>query len=202
LSAKTVGAYTEVSRLLQEQTGALAEKIVRRDLASVTSTALDVAALAGSGTSGQPQGIVGTASIGGFTGASIAWADALNAQTDVLTSNAAGDGSSFAYVTTPAVAATLAARQGFCTNAPLWMGPLWQGTVAGGRAYSTTSAPSATIVAGNWSELIIAEWGSGIELIVSERANFKAGIIGIAAFYTVDVAVADVGAFSVATSVS
>jgi HK97 family phage major capsid protein len=202
LSPKTVGAYTEVSRLLQEQTGGVAERVVRRDLASVTSAALDVAALAGSGSSGQPLGIVGTPSVGTFTGASIAWADALNAQTDVLTANAGGDGSSFGYVTTPAVAAVLAARQGFADTAPMWVGPLWQGTVAGARAYSTTSAPSATIVAGNWSELIVAEWGSGIELLVSERANFRAGIIGVACFYTVDVALADPAAFSVATSVS
>jgi len=202
LSPKTVAAYTEISHQLHKQTAGVAERVVRRDLMRVVEVARDAAALGGSGTSGQPQGIVGYGSVGSFAGASVAWADVLNAQVDVLTANAIGDGSSFAYVTTPAGAEILAKRQGFSTTAPIWNGPLWSGTVAGARAFSTTSCPAATIVAGNWSELLVGEWGSGIEVRVSNTANFQAGTIGVVAFDTCDFALADPGAFSVATSVS
>ena len=202
LAPKTVSAYTELSDRLWRMAPALAEFTIRRDLVGIAETALDQAALNGSGASGQPLGIMNTAGVGTFNGASITWANVIEAQTDVLGNNAAPNPPLFAYTTTPAIAGTLAQRQGFSTNAPIWLGGLDEGTVAGARALSSNSVPSATIVAGDWSQLVVGEFGPGIEVRINPYANFPAGILGLGLFYSVDVGVLFPNSFTVATSVS
>ena len=202
LVPKTVSVYVERSRLLSLLAPALSELLIRRDLARLADGALDAAAINGSGTNGQPLGIVGTPDVGTVTGTSIAWAGILEAQSDVLSANALVNPGAFGYVTTPAIAETLSKRQGFSTNAPIWQGPLDAGTVGGAPAFSSTSVPAATIIAGDWSQLVICEFGPGVEVRVNPYADFPAGIVGFAMFYTVDCAVTFPTAFSVATSVN
>ena len=120
----------------------------------------------------------------------------------MLNANALASPASFAYVTTPTVAALLAKRQGFSTNEPMWEGPLDTGTIADCPAFSSTNVPATTIVAGDFSQLIVAEFGPGVEIRANPFANFAAGITGFAMFYTVDIGVAFPTAFSIATSVS
>lgn len=201
LAPRTVSAYEERSPLLALQAPDLSELLIRRDLAALAEGALDVAMINGTGTA-DPQGIITTQGVGTFNGGSVTWANVLEAQTDVLNANARASPASFAYVTTPAVANVLATRQGFSTNAPMWLGGLDEGTLAGARAFSSTNVPAATIVAGDWSQLLVAEFGPGVEIRVNPYAQFKAGIIGYSLFYTVDTAVIWPSAFSVATSVS
>jgi HK97 family phage major capsid protein len=201
LMPRTYSVYVERSRLLWLMAPELSERAIRSDLYQIAEGALDVAALAGTGTS-QPQGIIGTSGVGSFTGASIAWAGVLEAQSDVLNANALASPTSFAYVTTPSVAELLAKRQGFSSTAPMWIGGLDEGTLAGARAFTSTNVPAATIVAGDWSQLVVAEYGPGIEIRINPAANFQAGIIGFALDYTCDCAVTFPTAFSVATSVS
>jgi HK97 family phage major capsid protein/HK97 family phage prohead protease len=200
LAPKNVGAYTEISRQLLIQSNPGAEGIVTDDLARVIATAADLAVLNGSGAGGQPTGIIGTAGIGGVTGTSIAYAGILEFQTDVASSNVtplAGG-----YVTTPAVAALLLARQRFTsTDTPLWMGNVWDGTVSGFRAMSSNQMPAGDILFGDWSEVVVAEWGV-LEVEVNPYAGFQAGIIGVRAIYSLDVGVRRPFAFSLATSVT
>ena len=200
LTPKTVGAYTEVSRLLLLQSSPSAEGIVTDDLAQVVAIGVDLAVLNGSGASGQPLGIIGTTGIGAVTGTSIAYAGVLNFQEDVAASNVmpiAGG-----YVTTPAVASLLMQRVKFSSTAsPLWEGNLWDGTMAGFRAMSSAQVPTADMLFGDWQEAVVGEWGV-LEVQVNPFADFKAGIIGIRAMYTVDVGVRRPFAFSLATSIT
>ncbi len=201
LAPRHMSVYIERSRNLELLAPDLTEQLIRNDLTLLKENALDAVAIAGNGTS-QPQGIVGTAGVGTFTGANVAWAGILEGQSDVLSSNALVNPGTFAYVTTVAVAELLAKRQGFSANAPMWLGGLDEGTLAGARAFSSGSVPSATIVAGDWSQVVVGEFGAGIELRVNPLANFPAGIVGIAMDYYYDVAITFPTAFSVATSVS
>lgn len=200
LTPKTVGAYTEISRLLLLQSNPGAEGIVTDDLAQVVAIAADLAVLNGSGASGQPTGIIGTSGIGSVTGTSLAYAGILEFQTDVAASNvmpAAGG-----YVTTPAVAALLMARQRFSsTDTPLWSGNVWDGQVSGFPAMSSNQMPSANMLFGDWNEVVVGEWGV-LEVEVNPYANFQAGIIGVRALYSMDVAVRRPFAFSLATSIT
>lgn len=201
LTPRTVGAYTELSRLMLLQSSPAADSLVMDDFAKVLALAIDAAGIKGTGTE-QPTGITGTAGIGSVTGTSLAYDDVLEFQSDVAGNNALS--ANCAYLTTPAVAALLAFRQRFSgTDTPIWTGNLIDGSVAGYRAATTTQMTAAAMLFGDFSQVVIGEWGQ-LELAVSnsEGSNFKAGILGIRAFQTVDVGVRQAGAFSLATSIT
>lgn len=202
LSPKNVAAYTEISRQLMMQSSPSAEMIVMNDLAAVVALAVDSAAINGSGASGQPLGIVGTAGIGSVTGTTLAYSGVVEFQADVLAANALVNPASAGYVATPAVAALLSGRSRFTnTDTPLWEGSLMDGTVAGFRAMSSTQIAAGRMLFGDFSQLVIAEWGA-LELDVNPYANFAAGITGVRAFYTVDVGVRYAAAFSYSTAIT
>ena len=200
LTPKNVGAYTEVSRQLMMQSSPSIDALVMNDLARVLAIAIDSAAISGSGASGQPTGIVNTAGIGSVTGTSIAYAGILEFQTDVAAANALA--ASCAYLTTPAVAALLLQRVKVAsTYSPLWEGGVLDGQMCGFRAMSSLQTPSANILFGDFSQVVIGEWGM-LEIALNPYANFAAAITGIRAIQTVDVGIRQAGAFSLATSVT
>lgn len=200
LRPKVLGAYTEISRLLLQQSTPDADMFVMEDLAKVLGVALDVAGI-NVGGAGAPVGILGTASIGAFTGASLAVPALLDAQVDVAGANALTP--QCAYLTTPTVASLLAQRPRMAggVETPLWQGNLLDGTVLGLRAAVTNSMPSATMIFGDFSQVIFAEWGA-LEIAANPYANFPAGITGIRAFLTADVGVRLAGAFSAADTIT
>jgi HK97 family phage major capsid protein len=201
LTPKTVGAYTEISRQLMLQSSPDAESLVTSDLATVCALALDVGALRGSGASGQPQGIVGTAGVGSVTGTSLAAAGVLEFQSDVAAGNLMSE--ACGYVTTPAVAALLMARPELPSTGTtrLWQGNMLEGTLFNMRAMSSNQMLAATMLFGDFSQVVIAEWGV-LEVEVNPFANFQAGIVGVRAMVTADVGVRYGGAFSYATSIT
>ena len=200
LSPKSVGAYTEISRQLLLQSSPGAEGIVSSDLSRVVAIAADLAVINGSGASGQPTGIINTAGIGSVTGTSLAYAGILEFQTDVAGSNV--EPVSGGYVTTPAVAALMMQRVKFTSTAsPLWEGNVWNGNMSGFAAMSSNQVPSANMLFGDWSEVVVGEWGV-LEVEVNPYANFQAGIVGVRAIYSLDVAVTRPFAFSLATSIT
>lgn len=200
LTPKNVGAYTEISRQLMLQSNPSADMLVMNDLAKVIALAIDQAAINGSGTGGQPTGIINTAGIGSVTGTSLAYAGILEFQSDVASSNALA--ANCAYLTTPAVAALLAQRSRFTnTDTPLWQGNLLDGNVSGYRAAATMQMPAGNMLFMDASQVCIGSW-SGIEIALNPFANFTAAITGVRAIATVDVGVRIPGAFSLATSIT
>jgi HK97 family phage major capsid protein len=200
LTPKTVGGYTEISRLLLLQSNPSAEAFVSNDLAAIVATAVDVAALNGSGASGQPLGIIGTAGIGGVTGTSIAYAGIVEFQTDVAGGNALTAGCG--YVATPVVAGLLKQRVKFTSTAsPIWEGQLLEGMVDGYKGMATLNLPTGDLLFGDFGQIVIGSWGV-LELEVNPYANFQAGIVGVRAIYTVDIGVRYPSAFSLATAVT
>ena len=85
---------------------------------------------------------------------------------------------------------------------PIWVGALDQGTIAGAPAYASKSMSAATMICGDWSQLVVAEYCPGIELRINAFANFQGGIVGMNVMYTADIATAFPTAFSVDTSIS
>jgi HK97 family phage major capsid protein len=200
LTPKTVGAYVEVSRLLMMQSSPAAEQIVMNDLAQQVARAADLAVLHGSGSAGQPTGISATGSIGSVVGTSIDYAKMVEFQEDVASANV--DPVAPGYVTTPTVAKLLKSRQRFTsTDTPLWQGNVWDGNFEGTRCMSSNQMNAGTIIFGDWSQVIIGQWGV-LEVALNEQANFPMGVVGFRAFYTMDVGVRYAAAFSMATSVT
>lgn len=200
LSPKNVGGYSEISRQLLLQSSPSVEGIVSSDLATVVALDIDLKALNGSGAAGQPTGILNTAGIGSVTGTSLDYADIVEFQTDVFAGNALSGNSG--YVTTGAVAGLLKGRVKFTSTAsPIWEGRLEDGMVDGYRGMASNQMPSATMLFGDFGQLIVAEWGV-LEIEVNPFADFKAGIIGVRAIASVDIGVRYPTAFSAASSIT
>jgi HK97 family phage major capsid protein len=200
LSPKTGGAYTEISRQLLLQSSPSAEALVTADLGRVGGLGIDSAVLAGSGASGQPLGIINTAGIGAVTGTSLAYAGILEFQSDIATANVLP--TSGGYVTTPTVAALMMQRVKFASTAsPLWEGNLWDGQMAGFGAMSSNQMAAASMLFGDWSAVVVAEWGV-LEIEVNPFANFQAGIVGVRAIVSVDCGLRYPAAFSLATTIT
>ena len=200
LSPKHVGAYQEIGRQLMMQSDPSVDMLIMNDMARVIAIAIDLAGFEGSGASGQPTGISGTAGIGSVTGTSIDYAKVLEFQNDVAGGNLLA--ANCAYITTPAVAALLMQRVKFTSTAsPLWEGGVLDGNMVGFRAMATNQVTAASMVFGDFSQVVIGEWGV-LELALNPYANFTAAISGIRAIQTVDVGVRYGGAFSRATSIT
>ncbi|MCP5231514.1 MAG: phage major capsid protein [Zoogloeaceae bacterium] len=204
MKPKVVGAYTEVSRLLLQQSNPRADAIIMNSLAKDVGRAVDIALINGDGTGGEPYGLLLApgAALGSFDGTTIDHAAILDAVADLATSSAL-DGSGVAFLAPHSVAKLLMSRQRFSgTDTPLWSGSYDAGSVAGINAIASTVAPASHLILGDWSTIWLAEWGDGIELQMNPFTNFPAGITGIRAFYSVDIGVTQGGAFSVSSNVS
>jgi len=200
LSPKNCGAYTEISRQLLLQSSPGVEAIVSNDLATVVALAVDVGVLRGTGGAAQPLGIIGTSGLGSVSGTSFAYSSIMEFQTDVAGSNVTPLRPGF--VTPSATAGTAKQKVKFASTAsPIWEGSLWDGTIDGMAAMSSEQMSSATMLFGDWSQVIVGEWGV-LEIEMNPYADFKAGIIGVRAIYSMDSALKYAGAFSYASSIS
>jgi HK97 family phage major capsid protein len=198
---KIVGALFDLSHQLTKMISPAGEAMLVAELGAAIAAAVDAAALAGSGASGQPTGILSTSGLGAFTGASLDLAALTNAQTDVCTGNAVVTEDALGYCTTPAVAALLKARQRFTgSSTALWEGTVHKGIVEGAPAYSTTAMTTAAMIFGDWSNLLILEWGV-LEIMVDPFTQFSTGVTSMRALWQVDTAVRHAG-FSIATSIT
>lgn len=201
LSPKNVAALTEISHQLIAQSTPDVEQLVLNSIAKDIALAVDVGILRGGGSSGQPQGIVGTSGVGSVSGSSLDAADIIEFQTDVAANNALSGNS--AYVTTPAVAGLLMARPELPTTGTtrLWQGNVFQGSLFGFRAVASNQMSSATMLFGDWSTVILAEWGV-LELMTNPFSDFTRGLTAIRGWYTCDVGLRYPGAFSYASSIT
>ena len=212
LSPKTVGGLTEYTRRLMLQASIDVEAFVRADLAATLATAVDLAALHGTGSGNQPTGLVNTSGIGsvagGTNGLAPAWSHIVGLETEVATDNA--DVGQLGYITNAKVRGKL--KQVF-TNATYGEIPLWtsenkegEGRLNGYRAFATNQVSSAltkgsssgicsAIFFGNWADLIIAFW-SGIDLLVDPYTNSASGGVRITAFQDLDIGIRHPESFS------
>lgn len=188
MAPRTVSAYVNSSRQIGLQAPVLSEYLLRQDLLAALAQGLDAAIFAGTGAAGQPRGLAAAPGTTVVSGAGISYATVLGAQTTVLTSNALSGSGELAYVCRPAVAELLARRQGFSANAPMWIGNLADGELAGCPAASTMNMPAGVLLCCDFSRVLVAEWGVGaIELRADPYTNFAKGLTGHAAFLSVDV---------------
>lgn len=197
---KILSAFADVSRQLLLQSNA--EDVIRMEFRNAAAAALDAAIFAGTGASGQPLGIVNTAGVGAFTGASMSAAALRNAQADVGIAKGIVNPAAQGYAAPPAVAETLAARQRFTgASSTLWEGSSAEGVMEGVRAASSANVPASTLIYGDFSQIFVAQWGGGLAIEVDPFTKFSSGIVAIRLLFAVDVAIRP-AAFSVATSVS
>lgn len=199
MTPKTIGAYTECSRRLLKQSTPHAEAILINSMTATLAKGIDAAALNGSGASGEPTGLLLASGLGAVTGTSIAWSGILEFEKDVSEASLDLTGGSVGWITTPAIRQLLKGRQK-ATGYPeyLWQSP--DNSMNGYRASATNVCPAGYLIFGDFSEIVVADWGV-VEITVNP-ADLRAGLVGINAWSDVDIGVKHAGAFSVASSVT
>jgi HK97 family phage major capsid protein len=195
---KTLAAIGEISHQALRQTNA--ELVLRTELSRAAGAALTTAILQGSGLGGQPLGVIGPGA-GSFTGPSLTATALRNAQADIAP--AILDPSAVGYITTPTVAELLATRPRVSgSDRMLLEGASHDGVVEGLRTLTSTGCPAATLVVGDWSQVWVAEWAGGAQLLIDPFTKFTQGIVALRLLLLVDIIVVRASAFSIATSIT
>lgn len=212
MSPKTVGAFTDISRKLLLQSSMDVEGFVRNDLATVLATAIDLAAINGSGASNQPTGILNTSGIGsvagGTNGAAPTWANIVDLWSDIAVANA--DFGNVGMLTNAKVIGKLMSTlkssgvAGYIVDAfPDASGMTNAGgtrcgvsnQVPSNLTKGTSSGVCSAILFGNFADLIIGQWGS-LDLTVDPYTGSTSGTVRVVALQDVDIAVRHAESFS------
>lgn len=207
LSPKRVGCTTKYSRQLLIQGGASVDAVVANDLALAINSAIDTAAFSGSGASGQPTGILATTGVHDNTTSGATNTTDLVALATQMEADLIGNGSAIGaqYVFSP-TALKLAKGDAMVSNvSALW--ELATNTVNGYPAIqSGYLADAATdvgqIVFGNFSNLLLVYFGSGLDLLVDPFTLGGNQQVKIHANRFVDLAVRQPKAFSICKDVA
>lgn len=196
LNPKTVGAFTDMTRNIINQSTPSVEALVRDDLTQALALAIDAGALKGTGASGQPTGINATSGINtAVIGANPTWANIVNLETLVAEDNALLG--NLAYILPASLHGQLKTTAKATNQAIFVVDP--DGTMNGYRTIVSNQATAGSVLFGNFSDCLIGMWG-GLDLTVDPYTNSKSGTVRIVALQSVDVAVRQAVSFALGTA--
>ena len=197
-----LGGYTYD---LLKQSALPVERILWDELIRAHAQALDAAIFNGTGSSGQPLGVLPDTNIGsvegGDDGAAISFANVVALETAV--GNANGLFGRLAYVTNSKVAGAMkstAKESGF----PRYI--MEDGRANGFDVHVTNAIPSnltkgsasgvcSAMIFGNWEEVLVPQWG-GLDMIVDPFSSKGKGVVELTAIAYHDVCVRRPGCFA------
>ena len=186
MSPKVIGAFTDATRLLLQQSSLDVENLIRNDLTQALATAIDLGALAGTGSSGQPTGISGTSGINTttFAAATPTWAEIVAMESAVANDNALNG--SLGYICRPADFGTLKTVEKASGTAQFVVNP--DNSMNGYNVVRSNQVTSGDFYFGNFADLLIGMYG-GLDITVDPYALSTSGGVRIVALQNVDVAV-------------
>jgi len=186
MTPRVIGAFTDATRLLLQQSSLDVENLIRDDLTQSIATAIDLGALAGSGTSGQPTGISATSGINTttFAAANPTWAEIVAMESAVANDNALNG--SLGYICRPADFGTLKTTEKATGTAQFVVSP--DNSMNGYNVIRSNQVTSGDFYFGNFADLLIGMYG-GLDITVDPYALSTSGGVRIVALQTVDVAV-------------
>lgn len=226
LSAKQIGARSQYSRLMLQQSTPDIEAVVRNDLAKVMALGIDAAAINGTGTSGQPRGIlnqsgIGSVAMGTNGGALLASSTTAGTGIDPLidlekaldVANAL-DGTLSYLTNAKGVAALKKLKDQYGDyiwgNASEDVVAGTAGMINGYRVARSNQVPAnltkgtsngicSALLFGDFTQLVIGMWG-GLEILPNPYgAGYNAGSVDIRAMQTCDIAVRHAESFAAIT---
>ena len=184
-----LGAHTDITRQLRQQSSLSVEALVRDDLTSAIALQMDLGALQGSGSSGQPTGIknvsgINTVDFGTSPVLVPSFAKVVDMETAVAEDNALLG--NLAYILPAAMYGGLKTTEKATGTAQFVVEP--GGTINGYRAIVSNQCTAGDMFFGNFDDLLIGMW-SGVDLTVDNSALALSGGIRLIAIQTMDVAV-------------
>ena len=186
-SPKTLGVYADATRQLLMQSSIDVENLLRADLAAGMATAIDLAALYGSGTSGQPTGVSNQTGINAptsFAAAVPTYAEIVAMESAVAVDNALMG--TLGYIVEPSMRGSLKTSEKASNTAQF----IWEpgNTLNGYKTGVTNQITSGDIFFGNWADLIIAMWG-GLDVLADPYTLSLKGSIRIVCHQSIDLGV-------------
>lgn len=187
MSPKTLGAFTDITRLMMMQSSLDIEALVRNDLSTALALAIDNGALQGSGTSGNPTGIKNTSGINAptaFAAANPTFAEVVAMETAVAEDNALMG--NLAYILPASMYGALKTTVKDSGSGQFVVEP--GNTINGYRAIVSNQVTAGDLYFGNFSDLLVGMYG-GLDITVDPYTNSTSGTVRIVALQTIDVAV-------------
>jgi len=203
LTPKTVGALSSWTRIQELQATPDLENLVRSDLTQQVAAAIDLACIAGTGSSNQPTGLLNASNtnavVGGTNGAAVTY-DHL-ADLIAAVSQDSADSGRTGFLTNNQVLTKLLKTKDSDGNYLLGPGSMTAGapaTLWGRRCEISQQVPSnltkgsasgtcSAIIYGNWADLVVAQWGSPLDILVNPYgSSYAAGNVEIRAMSSLD----------------
>jgi len=187
MTPKTLGAFTDVTRQLMIQSSMDVEALIRDDLAQAIALSIDLAGLEGSGSSGQPTGILNTSGVNtvtNFAAANPTFAEVVTLETALAEDNALMG--NLAYILPAAMHGALKTTEKATGTAQFVVEP--GGTINGYRAIVSNQATSGNLYFGNFSDLLVGFFG-GLDIVVDPYTASTTGTVRVVALQSMDVAV-------------
>ena len=210
LQARTLGARTDVSRLLLLESDPSIEQIVRDDLVAAVADKIEDVMIEGGG-SNEPTGITQTSGIGsvaiGTNGGAPTWASVVNLVKEVEVDNAAINGSTLGFLTNPKVKSKMASTAKVSSTDSVMILNEPYNSLYGYPVRFTTNVPSdltkgsssgvcSAMIFGDFSQLIMATFGSGPDVLVDPYSSSTDGTVRIVIFNEIDAAVRHAQSFA------
>ncbi len=213
LRAKTAAAYTPFTRRMRIQSQPALEQLCRQGLNDSLSELVERTCFNGAGSSTVPKGIIGTTGVvdADFTGSPLgSYFDFINMWSQLK--GAKGTSQRLAYVTNFQVmtqALTTPRTEGDARMIAELMGDGQVAQIDGLKMYATQEFPSnlgspavnTGVIFGDWSKLVIATFGDGLEIGVTEAPLALSGGLVVTAFLDYDLAVLQPKSFAVADNI-
>ena len=208
MSPKSLGAFTDVSRLLMVQSDPSVEQIVRDDLLNAIAQKVEDVAIEGGG-SNEPTGITGTSGIGsvaiGTNGGDLTWAAITSLVKEVEVDNAAINGNTLAYLTNPKVKSHMASTSKVAsTDSVMLLDAPWD-SLYGYRLAVTNNVPSdltkgtldpaSAMIFGDFSQLMLGFFSTP-DVLVDPYTAGSTGAVRIRVMQEMDVAVRHAQSFA------
>lgn len=218
LQPRTMGAYVDIGRLALKESIPALDQIVQDDLLRALADKLEATAISGSGSSGEPTGILNDGNVGnvdisaGTDVAALTWADLTDLVKTVEDANGVINQATLGWLTNPKVKAKMANTVKVAsTDSIMLLNDPWN-SIYGYRAEFTSNVPSnlnpgdggtdaSALIFGDFSQLMVGLFGAP-SILVDETTGGLAGTVRIIVHQDVDVALRNAASFAITDEVS
>ena len=218
LQPRTLGAYADISRLLMKESVPAIDQVVQDDLLRSVADKIEFYAIQGSGSSGQPTGILNDGNVGNVDISSgtdidaLTWADITNIVKTVEDANGVINQATLGWLSNPKVKAKMANTSRVAsTDSVMLMNDPWS-SIYGYPAEFTSNVPSdldpgdggsdaSALIFGDFSQLIVGLFGAP-SILIDETTGGLAGTVRIIIHQDVDIALRNAVSFAKTDEVS